>query len=181
MKDIEKTGEIVSQLSHLENSYYSYYKPSVSILKKHVILKRLRNNQEIVMLRPDKGNGVATLNRKDYICGMNNMINERSKFKLLIADPTSLQEGQLQRFLRKLKDEGFFNANVYKSVYPTGSRPARMYGLPKLHETFDSVSAFRPILSSIGTYNYQLVKFLAKLLDYVIPNDHSAKDTFSFV
>ena len=79
------------------------------------------------MLRPDKGNGLATLNRKDYICGMNNIINERSKFKLLIADPASLQEGQLQRFLRKLKDEGFFNANVYKSVYPTGSRPARMY------------------------------------------------------
>ena len=34
---------------------------------------------------------------------------------------------------------------------------------------------------SIGTYNYQLPKFLGKLLDDVIPNDHSAKDTFSFV
>ena len=56
-----------------------------------------------------------------------------------------------------------------------------MYSLPKLHKIFDSVPAFRPILSSIGTYNYQLAKFLGKLLDDVIPNDHSAKDTFSFV
>ena len=74
----------------------------------------------------------------------------------------------------------FFNEDVYKSVYPTSSRPARMYGLPKLHKIFNSVPAFRPILSSIGTYNYQLAKFPGKLLDDVIPNDHSAKDTFSF-
>ena len=40
MKDKEKTGEIVSQLSHLANSYYSYYKPLVvGTLKKHSILK----------------------------------------------------------------------------------------------------------------------------------------------
>ena len=37
LKDKEKVGKIVSQLSHLANSYYSYYKPSVSTLKKHSI------------------------------------------------------------------------------------------------------------------------------------------------
>ena len=180
LKDKEKAGEIVSQLPHLANSYCSYYKPSVSTLKKHGILKRLRNNREIVILRPDKGNGVVIMNRKDYICGTNNIINDRFKFKLLAEDPTSLREGQLQRFLRKLKNEEFFNDDVYKSVYPTGSRPARMHDLPKLHKMFDSVPAFRPILSSIGTYNYQIAKFLSKLLDDAIPSDHSTKDTFSF-
>ena len=56
-----------------------------------------------------------------------------------------------------------------------------MYGLPKLHKILDSVPAFRPTLSSIGTYNYQLAKFFGKPLDDVVTNDHSAKDTFSFV
>ena len=46
---------------------------------------------------------------------------------------------------------------------------------------FDSLSAIRPILSSIGTYNYQLATFLGKLLDYVIPNGYSTKDIFSFI
>ena len=46
---------------------------------------------------------------------------------------------------------------------------------------FDSVPAFRPILSSIGTYNYQLAKFLGKLLDDVIPDNYSTNGTFSFV
>ena len=45
------------------------------------------------------------MNRKDCICGMNS-INDRSKFKLLTADTCYLREGQLQRFLRKLKNEG---------------------------------------------------------------------------
>ena len=56
-----------------------------------------------------------------------------------------------------------------------------MYGSPKLHKIFDSVPAFTSILSSIGTYNYQLVKSQGKLLNDVIPNNHSAKNTFSFV
>ena len=67
LKDKEKTGKTVSQLSHLENSYYSYYKPSVSTLKKHGILKRLRNNREIVILRPGKGNSVVIIERTIFV------------------------------------------------------------------------------------------------------------------
>ena len=52
-----------------------------------------------------------------------------------------------------------------------------MSDLPKI---FDSLPAFRPMLSSIQTYNYQLDKFLIKLSDGVISNDHTTKDTFSF-
>ena len=51
----------------------------------------------------------------------------------------------------KMKD---FSMMMYISVYPTGSRPARMYGLPKLHKMSDSVPSLRPILTSTGTYNY---------------------------
>ena len=134
----------------------------------------------MVILRPDKGNGVVKVNRKDYNCGMNNIINDGSKFKLLTVGPTSWREGYLQRLSRKLRSEGFFNKDIYKGVYPTGSGPARMCRLAKLHKIFNSVPPFKLILSSIGTYNYQLVKFLGKILDDVIPNDHSAKDTFSF-
>ena len=100
---------------------------------------------------------------------------------MLTTNPTSFREGQLQKFLRKLKNEGLFNDDVCKCVYHTGYRPSRMYCLRKLHKIFDSIRAFRPRLSSIWTYNYQLVKFLGQHLDDIIPKNHSAKDTFSFV
>ena len=72
--------------------------------------------------------------------------------------------------------------NTYKKIYPCGSKPATIYGLSKTHTMlFDSdESSLRPIISSIGTYNYNLVKFIAELLDPVIPKEHCAKDLFSF-
>ena len=94
---------------------YGHLKSLISVftsvlfsLKKQGILKRLQNNQEIMIVRSDKDNGVVILNKKDYICGMNKIISDRSKFKLFSADPTSLWERQLQRFSIKLKNEGFF-------------------------------------------------------------------------
>ena len=39
----------------------------------------------------------------------------------------------------------------------------------------------RLIVSSIGTFNYSLARFLCDLLSPLVPNDYSCKDTFSFV
>ena len=57
-----------------------------------------------------------------------------------------------------------------------------MYGLPKLHKVIDScpLPLFRPIVCSIGTYNYQLAKYLYNLLTPAISYDHRTKDSFTF-
>ena len=49
-----------------------------------------------------------------------------SKFKRIDSDPTLYREGQLQRFLLKLKKKGLFKDDEYKKVYPVGSRIARI-------------------------------------------------------
>ena len=45
----------------------------------------------------------------------------------------------------------------------------------------NSTSPFRPIASSIGTYNYNLAKLLSNLLQPHIPSEYVALDTFTFV
>ena len=87
-------------------------------LKKHRILKILPNNKDIVILRPDKGSGTVILNRDDYIKKLSNIINDTSKFKKLSADPTLLRQGQLQCFLRKLKNKQFFTKKFMIKVIP---------------------------------------------------------------
>ena len=77
---------------------------------------------------------------------MNSIINDRPKFILLRVNLRSLREGQLRRLLRSLKNEGFFNDDVFKSVYLTDFKPATMYGLPKAHKIFEPVLAFIPTL-----------------------------------
>ena len=43
----------------------------------------------------------------------------------------------------------------------------------------NSTPPFRPIVSSIGTYNYNLAKYLCHLLTPHIPADYCATDTFT--
>ena len=67
-------------------------------------------------------------------------------------------------------------------MYPSGSVPACIYGTPNMRKfsSSDSFPKLRPILSSIGTFNYNLASFLCDLLSPLVPNDYCSKDTFPF-
>ena len=93
------------------------------------------------------------------------------------------RKASLQRFLRKLKQKNFFNEIEYDKLYPAGSASACIYSTPKMHKfsSSDSFPKLRPIVSSIGTFNYNLSGFLCDLLSSLVPNDYSCKGTFSFV
>ena len=93
------------------------------------------------------------------------------------------REASLQRFLRKLKQKNFFNEIVYHKLYPSGSAPARINDTPKVHKfsSSDSFPKHRPIISSIGTFNFNIVHFFCDLLSLLVANDYSSKYAFSFV
>ena len=123
LRDERQSGEVKTKISNLAHSYANSYKPTLHALQKHRIFKRLANNKDIVILRSDKGSGTDILNRDDYIKKLFDIISDTSKFKKLSADPTLLREGQLQHFLRKLKNKQFFTKEVYDKIYPSGSKP----------------------------------------------------------
>ena len=68
-------------------------------------------------------------------------------------------------------------------MYPSGSVPAYIYGTSKMHKfsSSDSFPKLRPIVSSIGTFNYNLVHFLSNLLPPLVANDYLCNNSFSFV
>ena len=68
-------------------------------------------------------------------------------------------------------------------MYPSGSAPARIYGTTKMYKfsSSDTFPKVHPIVLFIGTFNYDLARFLCDLLSPVVPDDYSSKDTFSFV
>ena len=54
---------------------------------------------------------------------------------------------------------------------------------PKIHNLRNNIIndlSLRPIISSIGTYNYNLAEFLSSLLEPVNCTTHCTKDSFSF-
>ena len=100
LKSEETKSQIRAHLSYLANSYFYNYKPSPRILRQHRDLGNLRKNKDIVITKPDKGNGVVILHQKLYNNVIEETISDSCKFEKLNEDPTLKHEASLQRFLR---------------------------------------------------------------------------------
>ena len=61
LKSDETKSQIKAHLSYLANPFFYNYKPSPRILCQHRILRNLRKNKDIIITKPDKGNGVVIL------------------------------------------------------------------------------------------------------------------------
>ena len=93
LKNDDLKADLKTEISYLAHQYHSSYKPTSSSLKKHRILKKLRNNKNIIITRPDKGNGVVILERDKYTTSLFSLLSDETKFKKLDTDPTNLREG----------------------------------------------------------------------------------------
>ena len=175
LKSEETKSQIKVHLSYLTNSYSYNYKPSPRILRQHPVLRNLRKNKDIIITKPDKGNGVLILDRKLYDHAIQELISDTFKLEKLKEDSTLKRKSSLQRFLHKLKQKIYFNENEYDKLYLSGCAPARIYGTPKMHKfsSSDSFPNLTPIVSSIGTFNCNLAHFLCDLLSPLFPNNYS--------
>ena len=153
--DKNSAMHLKTEIAHLAQNYISSYRPSSTDLKKHRILRTLKNNHNIIILKPDKGDGVVILDRNIYLDSCFNILNDKSKFKLLDNDPTLLRQGRLKRFISQLKKKRSID-DTYCKIFPKGSQPAKFYGLPKLHKKRDN-----HMQPPIRAYNYNLAKYLS--------------------
>ena len=92
LKSERTKREIKAHLSHLANSYFYNYKTSPRILRQHRVLGNLRKNKDIVITKPDKGNGVVILDQKLYNNAIEEIISDTFKFEKLSEDPTLKSE-----------------------------------------------------------------------------------------
>ena len=86
------------------------------------MIKDLKNDKVVVILQPDKGDGTAVMVRDVYIRKIFEIIKDRTKFKELSRDPTVIREGQLQRFLRSMKDKNIFTKETYEKIVAVSRR-----------------------------------------------------------
>ena len=96
LKDNRDAAEVKAKLFYLANSYVNSYKPTKNVLRKYGVLNKLRNNKDILIARPDKGNGVVIVYRWFYMSRMYDIVNDASKFLKLSSDFTLRREGKLQ-------------------------------------------------------------------------------------
>ena len=176
-----------SKLKSLGISYIRDKTFSPKILRDQFkTLKTLASNKELYITKFDKGNGVCVANRSDYVSKMNDILNDSTKFSKFKSSSRSqkdtfiLAEDRLNRQLLKLHNDGKISKDLYTKMRSTGSQPARLYGLPKVHKSQDN-PPYRPILSMPNAYNTNLSKCLNDLLKPHTPKSLELKDSFEFV
>lgn len=145
-------------------------------------IKYLRNNKDIIICPPDKGNAVIMMNRNDYVDKVQQILSNPSKFQKddFQIDLTSKIEKQVCNHISKLRQCNLITNETAKSLTPTGSTFPKLYGLPKVHKPDVPV---RPILSMVNTPTHKLAKWLVEILRPVrdAVSQNVVKDSFDFV
>ena len=113
------------------------------IFKDSKSIKIIKNLGKIlVILKPDKGNGIVLSNQADYVISIQALFHDTSKFKELKVDPTSTRLNTLQSYLRKLKNTNKITEAEFDSMRPKNAKPTRASGLPRTHKTFAILPPF---------------------------------------
>ena len=187
IKDCSKYGDtnlnsIFRDISSVANNSFRIYNKEVREVSRPDltdILKNLKEDPNLLITKPDKGRGVVLMNKCDYDDKIHIILDDTTKFKYLSIDLEShllKLEDKLNRILRDIRSNiGDVN---FRNLYTSGSRPGKLYGLPKVHKTDNPL---RPIISSIGTFNYNLAKFLVPMIAPFTKNEFTVENSNDFV
>lgn len=69
------------------------------------------------------------------------------------------REEELNRYVYSLLKEGVIDQKLLYQLQSTCSSLSVFYGLPKVHKTGYPI---RPVISTVGSYQYQLSKYPAR-------------------
>ena len=174
--------DIIATVNNFENNAKSEYRSNTN-KRLHRTLTNLAKMKNLKICSFDKGNGIVLVDADEYFNKLDVIINDTSKFKKvqvpddLKKHPTIMEEGRLYRYLVKYVKR-YITEDTYKYIMPSGSEPAKMYGTIKVHKTN---APARPIVSTRGSYNYNLAKYLDTIIKQHINKTYLLSSTAEFI
>ena len=142
-------------------------------------LKRLKTDEDIVILPADKGRVTVVMDKTDYYDKMDTLVNDKQTYEELKRDPTPALQRRLNGKLLSLKKDGSFDITRYYRLRSSVPQPPKLYGLPKLHKPNVPM---RPIVSFCGSPTYQLSKYLTTILQPLTDESrHKLQSTENFI
>ena len=174
------------------SSYHNYNKGNHKLenisQEEYDALLELKNNENIIIQKADKGNLVVILDKITYVDRMRSIVSDKDKFLALNLTHEGAQkhllamEKRIKDTLKPLNDKNIIDTKLYEKLLPVGSQPGKLYGCCKIHkDVIDGCPPFRPIISAINTSTYNLAKFLLPILEPITKNSFVITDSFSFV
>ena len=96
-------------------------------------LKRLKTDENIVILPADKGPLTVVVDKTDYYDKMDALVNDKQTYEVLKRDPTPALKRKLNSKLLDLKKTDAIDIRRYNRLRCRVPHPPKLYGLPKLH------------------------------------------------
>jgi len=138
-------------------------------------IKNLRNNNDIVILKADKGGATIIMNYEDYVSKMKDHLYNSGSYKKLEENPIS----KITRLVKKAIKDTNLDDKLKKRLTPDNEITPRIYGAPKVHK---KEVPLRPIVNTIGSPTYELAKYVASILAPLVGKTSSyIKDSNQFV
>ena len=164
-----------------------YIKNNLTDLK-IAALKRLKNNNEIVIKPADKGSAIVVMNKTQYLQEAYRQLNDIRYYKKLDRPIFKDNIPKINSILGKMKAEGYISSKELDYLQATDTDRARtFYLLPKIHKpketwTFPNMPQGRPICSDCGSESNRVSQYLDSFIR-PISTSHPAyiKDTYDFV
>ena len=145
----------------------------------HRALKRLKNDEDIVILPADKGRVTVVMNKTDYHNKMDSLVDDKDTYELLKKDPTPSLQRKLNSKLLALKKTDILDNYRYYRLRCSVPQTPKLYGLPKLHKPHIPM---RPIVSFCGSPTYELSKYLTTILQPLTNHStHRLQSTDDFI
>ena len=140
-----------------------------------MVIETLKNRTDI-MINADKGGAVTILDLNDYINNANKQLNDPSRYKELMYDPTLTHANTINDTIEAFKIKQKIPTDCLKSIYP--KTPQLRLPL-KIHKP---EHPGRPIVSSINSHSSKISEYVDyHLQPEVLKTKSYTKDTNDFL
>ncbi|XP_063390073.1 uncharacterized protein LOC134675675 [Cydia fagiglandana] len=141
-------------------------------------LRDLKENEDILVLKADKGNATVVMNSTDYDSKIRHLLDDSLVYKPVSYNPTARVSRRIRAVIKDNRE--LFEEDVFDRLYkPKIVLPPKLYGLPKVHKRNVPL---RPIVSQISSPTYDLAKHVASVLQPLVGSMSSfVKDSRHFI
>lgn len=120
-------------------------------------MEDLKQREDVVICKADKGGAVVICSVKDYIKEADRQLTDRNFYKKLPHNPTSEHAALVDNAIDNLKIQGKLDGKMADKMKTDNPKTPRFYLLPKIHKP-DNPG--RPVVSSIDCHTEKISHFV---------------------
>jgi hypothetical protein len=155
--------------------------------KNIALVKELKDIQDIVIKKADKGSNIVVMDKEAYINEGLRQLND-TKFYVRLNNPMFQETAlEIESLLLTLKKKKFINEKQRCFLTPKNPRRRKFYLLPKIHKEISKwpspfMPSGRPIISDCGSETYEVSGYIDHFLQPIAQNHFSfLKNSNDFV